>query len=88
MVTTLATAEGEETFDTSFLGYAAEIYEEAVGDNDYIFIHGFKNAKVVTILLRGANEFMTEEIERFLFYHHKIYYLLRFKIHLYLFLCQ
>lgn len=64
IVTTMATAEGEESFDPSWLGEAQEVYEEPVGDWDYCFIEGFKNSAAVTILLRGANDFMTEEVER------------------------
>jgi len=66
IITTFANAdkEGEETFDASQLGEAAEVFEEAVGDNDFIFIQGLKNTKAVTILLRGANEFMLDEVER------------------------
>lgn len=64
VITTLATAEGEEHFDPSYLGYAQEVYEEAVGDNDYVFFKGFKNQHACTILIRGANEFMCDEIER------------------------
>lgn len=66
VITTFANSdkEGEETFDASQLGEAAEVYEEAVGDNDFIFIQGLKSTKAVTILLRGANEFMLDEVER------------------------
>lgn len=37
IVTTLATPEGEEVFDPKNLGECKEVYEEAVGDNDFIF---------------------------------------------------
>jgi T-complex protein 1 subunit alpha len=37
VVTTLATPEGDEIFESSFLGQCKEVYEEAVGDNDFIF---------------------------------------------------
>ena len=43
VVTTLANDEGNETFDASFLGVANEVYEEAIGDNDFIFFKGFKH---------------------------------------------
>lgn len=42
IVTTLATPEGEEAFDASQLGECKEVYEEAVGDNDFIFFKGLK----------------------------------------------
>jgi len=65
IVTTLANPEtGEETFEASSVGTCTEVYEETVGDNDFIFIKGFKNTSCCSILLRGANEHMTDEVER------------------------
>ena len=65
ILTTLADAEtGEENYQASFLGAATEVYEETVGDNDFVFIKGFKTSAACSILLRGANEHMTEEVER------------------------
>jgi len=56
--------EGEEKFDPAWLGSAELCKEERVGDFDYMFLEGFKNTKTQTILIRGANEYMTHEIER------------------------
>lgn len=56
--------EGTEKFDPSWLGTAEICKEERVSDFDYMFIEGFKETKVQTILIRGANEYMTAEIER------------------------
>ena len=64
VVTTLSNTEGEETFEESSLGSAEEIYEEAVGDNDFVFIKGPRQVKAVSILLRGPNEMMIDECER------------------------
>lgn len=64
LVLTMATMEGDEAFETSFLGTADEVFEKRVGDNDFIFVEGAKATKAATILLRGANEFMLEEAER------------------------
>jgi T-complex protein 1 subunit alpha len=61
---TLATIEGDEAFDASNLGKADEVCEERVGDNDHIFIKNPSQSKALTILLRGANEFMLEEADR------------------------
>lgn len=62
VVTTLATPEGEEVFNPEFLGSCDEVYEEAVGDNDFIFFKGVKG--VASIIIRGANEMMCDEVER------------------------
>eukprot|EP01017_Pseudomicrothorax_dubius_P029746 TRINITY_DN364_c0_g2_i3.p1 TRINITY_DN364_c0_g2~~TRINITY_DN364_c0_g2_i3.p1 ORF type:complete len:549 (-),score=182.04 TRINITY_DN364_c0_g2_i3:89-1735(-) len=64
LLTTLATPDGEEVFDPSFLGTAQEVYEETVGDDQYIFIKGFKHSAACSILIRGANDLMLDEIER------------------------
>jgi len=66
MVTTLARNDGTEGFDKEYLGTATAVYEDAIGDNDHIFISIPKNDKggVASIIVRGANEFMTEEIDR------------------------
>lgn len=37
LVTTMATPEGDEVFESSLLGSCAKVYEEGVGDNDMIF---------------------------------------------------
>ena len=55
---------GDEKFDPSWIGTADVCKEERIGDFDYLFIEGFKQTRVQTILVRGANEYMISEIER------------------------
>lgn len=64
VIISFAEEGGEEVIDKDSLGEAEEVSEERVGDNDYIFIKNMKNTKAQTILLRGANEFMLDEVER------------------------
>jgi len=64
VISTMATPEGEEVFESSFLGECEEGYEEAVGDNDFIFFKGCKKANACSLILRGANEYMIDEVER------------------------
>lgn len=66
IVTTFSNNEGQEVFEKSFLGEASTVYEEALGDNDFVFFKGLKEkAKpVCTLIVRGANEFMIDEVER------------------------
>lgn len=64
VITTMANPEGEEYFDSSALGECEEVFEEALGDNDFIFFKGCKYANACTVVVRGANEFMCEEVER------------------------
>jgi chaperonin GroEL (HSP60 family) len=46
------------------LGEAALVEERKVGNDKMVFIEGVKNAKSVTILLRGANDIILDEAER------------------------
>lgn len=61
---TMCNLEGEESFDSSYLGSCKIVEESRVGDNDFIFIRGASESRASTILLRGANEYMLEETER------------------------
>ncbi|CAH9096759.1 unnamed protein product [Cuscuta europaea] len=64
MVSTFADMEGEETFESSFLGQADEVVEERIADDDVILIKGTKNTSAVSLILRGANDYMLDEMER------------------------
>ncbi|XP_043700697.1 T-complex protein 1 subunit alpha [Telopea speciosissima] len=64
MVSTFADMEGEETFDSSLLGYADEVVEERISDDDVILIKGTKTTSAVSLILRGANDHMLDEMER------------------------
>lgn len=64
IVMTLADMDGNETFDASSLGYADEVVEESVSDNDMIMIRGCKQGRAATVLLRGANDYMLDEMDR------------------------
>jgi T-complex protein 1 subunit alpha len=46
-ITTFADMEGEETFDSSFLGHADEVVEERIADDDVILVKGTKNTSAV-----------------------------------------
>ncbi|KAK6162570.1 hypothetical protein DH2020_002411 [Rehmannia glutinosa] len=63
-VSTFADMEGEETFDPSLLGYADEVVEECIADDDVIMIKGTKTSSAVSLILRGANDFMLDEMDR------------------------
>jgi T-complex protein 1 subunit alpha len=62
VITTMATPEGEEVFDPKSLGECDLVSEKAVGDNDFVFFEGCKNTNACTIVLRGANEYMLDEV--------------------------
>jgi T-complex protein 1 subunit alpha len=60
----MADMEGNETFDASCLGYAEEVVEERVADDNMVMVKGSKLAKATTMLLRGANDYMLDEMDR------------------------
>lgn len=66
IVSTLADIEGDESFDPDCLGSAAQVYEDVISDSDVIMIESEKhqNNKAVTVLLRGANDYLLDEVDR------------------------
>lgn len=64
VVSTFADMEGEETFEPSFLGHADEVVEEQIAADDVIMVKGTKTSSSVSLILRGANDFMLDEMER------------------------
>jgi T-complex protein 1 subunit alpha len=59
-----ADESGDEKFDPINLGECDEVTEERVGDNDFIFFKHCKSTQSQTLILRGANEYMLDEVER------------------------
>ena len=64
IIISFADEDGEEKIDSSLLGECEEVSEEAVSDYEFIFFKKCKKTTSQTILLRGANEFMLDEVER------------------------
>lgn len=60
----LANLEGEESFDASQLGHAEEVAQERICDDELILIKNPKTKAAASIILRGANDFMVDEMER------------------------
>ncbi len=46
------------------LGEAGKVYKTKLGDDDYVFIEDCASPLAVTILLRGASKYVTDEAER------------------------
>lgn len=61
---TLADMQGGEQFDPEWLGSAREVSEERVGDGEMVFIKGCSKTAAQTVILRGANEYMLDEVQR------------------------
>eukprot|EP00124_Ichthyophonus_hoferi_P005019 Ihof_evm2s642 gene=Ihof_evmTU2s642 len=64
LISTLANLDGEESFDASMLGHAKEVCQERVGDNELTLIKGTSAHSSASIILRGANDYMCDEMER------------------------
>ena len=64
VLSTLSNMEGEEAFDPANLGEAREVSEERVGDGEILYVKGCATKAACTILLRGANEYMLDEMDR------------------------
>ncbi|ABO95261.1 predicted protein [Ostreococcus lucimarinus CCE9901] len=60
----LSDMDGGETFDESMLGTAGEVVEQRVADDDMVVIKDCASTQSCTILLRGANDYMLDEIDR------------------------
>ena len=63
-VSSLAGLDGEESFDASSLGSAEEVSQERVSDDELILVRGTKSVNSSSVLLRGANDYMLDEMER------------------------
>jgi T-complex protein 1 subunit alpha len=64
LLTTLCNLEGEETFEASYLGEAAEVSQERICDDELILIKGPTARSASSIILRGPNDFYCDEMER------------------------
>lgn len=64
VVATLADMDGEESYDPSLLGTCESVSEERVGDGDVTFLKNCSKTAAQTVILRGANEYMLDEIDR------------------------
>jgi len=56
--------DGEDVMDSSSLGVAKTVEQRRVGDREVTFIMECASTKAQTILLRGPNYYMLDEIER------------------------
>jgi len=64
LLISFADAEAGESIDSSSIGEAEIVEEAKIGDGQLIYVKGCKNTRAQTIVLRGANDFMLDEIDR------------------------
>jgi len=64
LILSLADLEGEQSVDPSAFGEAELVRQDRVGDNELIYVMNCKSTAAQTIVLRGPNDHMLEEIDR------------------------
>merc|ERR1711997_303456 len=64
LIISLADDDGAESMPPNALGSADIVEEMTIGDRDILFIKGCASTKAQTIVLRGVNWYMLEELER------------------------
>lgn len=64
LVASLSNLEGEESFEPAFLGFAEEVCQERICDDELVIIKGTKAKPAASIILRGANDIYVDEMDR------------------------
>lgn len=64
VVVTMADMDGNETFEADCLGTCDSFREERIGDGEMMYAYGCRGGGASTIVLRGANEYMLDEMDR------------------------
>ncbi|KAM5476934.1 chaperonin-containing T-complex alpha subunit Cct1 [Microsporum audouinii] len=64
LLSTLSDLNGDEKFETSSLGYADEVVQERISDDECILVKGTRAFSSASIILRGSNDFQLDEMER------------------------
>merc|ERR1712173_363589 len=64
IVSSLATLEGDEAYEKENLGYCSSVGQEKVCDDELMVFRGLQVKTAASIIIRGANDFMCDEIER------------------------
>ncbi|KAE9965656.1 T-complex protein 1 subunit alpha, partial [Venturia inaequalis] len=64
LVSTLSDLNGDEKFEAASLGQAEEVVQEKISDDECILVKGTKVHSSASIILRGANDYSLDEMER------------------------
>ncbi len=64
VVLSLAEADGGSEFSPTYLGRAESVSQERVADDELIFVRGTKESNSCSIVFRGPNTTMLDEMER------------------------
>jgi T-complex protein 1 subunit alpha len=64
LISTLSDLNGDEKYEASSLGYADEVVQERISDDECILVKGTKAHTAASIILRGSNDIQLDEMER------------------------
>ncbi|KAJ1735373.1 chaperonin-containing T-complex alpha subunit Cct1 [Coemansia biformis] len=64
LLATLANLDGDESVDPATLGTAELVEQVRLSDDDVVVIRGASEQRAATVILRGANDYMLDEMER------------------------
>lgn len=64
LIGSMSNLEGDETFEASYLGTCQEVIQEKFSDDECILIKGTSKHSSSSIVLRGANDYSLDEMER------------------------
>ncbi|ORY85727.1 T-complex protein 1 subunit alpha [Protomyces lactucae-debilis] len=64
LLSSLSNLDGDEVFEASSLGYAEEVVQERISDDECILVKGTKAYSSASIILRGSNDYQLDEMER------------------------
>lgn len=64
LVSDMSNLDGEETFESSYLGTCQEVVQAKFSDDECILVKGTAKHSSSSIVLRGANDYSLDEMER------------------------
>lgn len=64
LIASLSDLNGDEKFEASSLGFAEEVSQEKISDDECIVVKGTKAHTAASIILRGSNDYHLDEMER------------------------
>ena len=64
LVSSLSDMNGDEKFEASSLGFADEVAQERISDDECILVKGTRAHTSASIILRGSNDYHLDEMER------------------------
>ena len=64
LISDMSNLEGDETFESSYLGTCQEVVQAKFSDDECILIKGTSKHSSSSIILRGPNDYPVDEMER------------------------